>query len=53
MRDRYKPTLSRDELTDLAARIMAGEGETEEEQDRLVELFEENLLMPRAADLIF
>lgn len=45
--------MSRDELIDLVRRIMAAEGETEEEADALVELFEANVPHPRASNLIF
>ncbi|HEY4348115.1 MAG TPA: bacteriocin immunity protein [Gaiellaceae bacterium] len=41
------------ELVDLVRRIMAGEGDTEEEGDALVELFEANVPRPGASDLIF
>ncbi len=45
--------LSRDELVLLVARIMRAEGATEEEDDRLVELFESSVVHPGALDLIF
>ena len=45
--------LSRDELVALVRRIMAAEGETQEEADRLVDLFEANVPHPAATDLIF
>lgn len=45
--------LSRDELIDLVERIMRAEGDTEEEADRLVELFAASVPHPCASDLIF
>jgi Colicin immunity protein / pyocin immunity protein len=45
--------LSRAELIDLVRRIMNAEGETEEEADAMVRLFEANVPRPGAADLIF
>ncbi len=45
--------MTREELIDLVRRIQAAEGESEEEADRLVELFEANVPHPGAADLIF
>jgi hypothetical protein len=45
--------LSRDELIELVERIMRAEGETQEEADRLVELFEASVPRPDASDLIF
>lgn len=45
--------MSRDELIHLVERIMRAEGETEEEADRLVDLFEASVPRPGASDLIF
>ncbi|HYZ75916.1 MAG TPA: bacteriocin immunity protein [Gaiellaceae bacterium] len=45
--------IEREELVDLVRRIMRGEGETQEEADRLVGLFADNVPHPRASDLIF
>jgi hypothetical protein len=45
--------VDREELITLVQRIMAGEAKTEEEDDRLVELFEANVPRPGASDLIF
>ena len=44
--------LSREELVAIVQRILDGEG-TEEEQDRLVRLFEESVTHPGASDQIF
>lgn len=44
--------LSREELVAIVQRILDGEG-TEEEQDRLVRLFDESVTHPEASDLIF
>lgn len=52
--------LSREELVELVEIIMnAGEDEktgktyTEDEVDRMIEIFEENILSPQGSDLIF
>lgn len=45
--------MSRDELVALVRRIMAGEGGSQEEADRLVDLFLENVPHPEADGLIF
>jgi hypothetical protein len=45
--------LSRQELIELVGRIMRGDGATEDEDDRLVELFEDSVVHPAATDLIF
>ena len=45
--------MTRDELIDLVRRIMAAEGGTQEEVDRLVDLFLENVPHPEADGLIF
>lgn len=45
--------MDRDALVDLVRRIMAAEGETEEEADRLIALFAANVPHPRAIDLMF
>lgn len=45
--------MSRDELIDLVRRIMAAEGESQEEADDLVDLFADNVPHPEAEDLIF
>ena len=45
--------MSRDELVGLVRRIMAGEGGSQEEADRLVDLFLENVPHPEADGLIF
>lgn len=44
--------LNRAELIDVVLRIQSAQ-ETEEEEDRLVRLFEENVPHPAGADLIF
>ena len=41
------------ELIRLVRRIMAGEGDTEEEADALIDLFEASVPHPEAGDLIF
>lgn len=46
-------SMSRDELIELVRRIMAGEGESQEEADRLVEQFLANVPHPEADGLIF
>jgi Colicin immunity protein / pyocin immunity protein len=45
--------VDRDELIALVRRIMAGEGESQEEADSLVDRFVANVPHPRADDLIF
>jgi Colicin immunity protein / pyocin immunity protein len=45
--------IDRDQLIELVERIMSAEGESQEEADRLVGLFAENVPHPRASDLIF
>jgi Colicin immunity protein / pyocin immunity protein len=45
--------MTRDELVALVRRIMAGEGGSQEEADRLVDLFADNVPHPEAEDLIF
>jgi len=45
--------MTRDELIDLVRRIMAAEGDTKEEADALIELFEAHVPRPGASDLIF
>jgi hypothetical protein len=45
--------VDREDLISLVRRIMAGEANTEAEDDRLVELFEANVPRPGASDLIF
>jgi Colicin immunity protein / pyocin immunity protein len=45
--------LTRNELIELVGRIMRGEGDSQEEADRLVDLFVENVPHPEADDLIF
>lgn len=44
--------MNRTELIHLVERIMAGEG-TEEEQDALVQLLEDNVRHPAVTDLIY
>jgi hypothetical protein len=44
--------LSREELIALVARIMRAEDD-EEEQDRLVEIFQDSVVHPAASDLIY
>jgi hypothetical protein len=48
---RTPPT--REQLIELVERIRRAEGETEEEADRLIDLFEANVPRPDASDLIF
>jgi hypothetical protein len=45
--------MSREELIELVERIMRAEGETEEQADQLIDLFEANVPRPEASDLIF
>lgn len=45
--------MNRHELIALVERILAGDAPTEEEHDRLIELFEKNVPRPGASDLIF
>jgi hypothetical protein len=45
--------VTRYELIDLVRRIIAAEGETEEEDDALMALFEANVPRPNASDLIY
>lgn len=45
--------LAREELIHLVRRIMAAEGDSQEEADRLVDLFLENVPHPEADGLIF
>lgn len=45
--------MDRDALVDLVRRIMEAEGGTQEEADRLIDLFVANVPHPRASDLIF
>jgi hypothetical protein len=45
--------LTRDELIVLVERIMRVETADEDEEDRLVELFDESVVHPAASDLIF
>ncbi|KOP80178.1 hypothetical protein AMS59_01890 [Lysinibacillus sp. FJAT-14745] len=48
-----KRKLNRDELILLVTRIMKAEGKTEEENDRLLEEFLDNVIDPEAANYIF
>ena len=45
--------MDREELIVLGHRIMNADAETEEENDRLIDLFEANVPRPDASDLIF
>jgi Colicin immunity protein / pyocin immunity protein len=45
--------LTRDELIGLVERIMRVETADEDDEDRLVDLFEESVVHPAASDLIF
>jgi hypothetical protein len=45
--------VTRDELIGLVQQIMAAAGDSEEEADRLIAVFEENVPHPAASDLIF
>lgn len=44
--------MTRERLVELVGKIMSAEG-TEEEEDRMIEILESNVLHPRALDLIF
>jgi Colicin immunity protein / pyocin immunity protein len=45
--------LTRSELIDLVERIMRGDSDSQEEADRLVDLFVDSVPHPEADDLIF